>query len=150
MVKQSPFGAEWDAFEKSRRAQTRAINQVAREHALTTREKRELRIYFNEGQTAAEFDALSVPLQAAADAVSKLLEASKKSYYVMGRVASTGELIRCDDSDTAEHELGLMRSSKCNRIARTTRLATETEALRWFPVGVTVTKRDSRFNARLN
>lgn len=70
-----------------------------------------------------------------------------KSHFVLGESRKSGVLIRCDDRDIAEHELGLMRWSDCRRIARTSRAVFESDALPWFAPGLPVTKRDSRFNA---
>lgn len=73
----------------------------------------------------------------------------QKHFYVLGRNDKTGIVIRCNDREIAEDELGLMRWSDCNRISRTVRPATEAEALAWFPAGLQITKRDSRFNGNL-
>lgn len=65
-----------------------------------------------------------------------------KSYYVLGRNQTTGVLVRCSDKDAADYELGLMRYSDCNKIARTVRPVTEAQALAWFPAGIQLSKRE--------
>lgn len=70
-----------------------------------------------------------------------------KSYFVLGQNGSLGEVIRCTDTSAAEFELGQMRGSNCQRIARTTRQCTETEAMVFFQGAMAaVCHRDSRFN----
>lgn len=70
-----------------------------------------------------------------------------KNYYVLGQNGALGEIIRCTDTGAAEFELSQMHHSACNRIARTTRQCTETEAMRFFQGTMTaIHRRDSRYN----
>lgn len=71
---------------------------------------------------------------------------SDKYFFVLGESPKSGVVIRCADRDIAEHELGLMRWSDCNRIARTSRAVTESDVLSWFTSSLPLTKRDSRYN----
>lgn len=74
-----------------------------------------------------------------------------KNFYVLGQTGALGEIIRCTDSGAAEFELAQMRLSPCQRITRTTRACTETEAMQFFQGQMTfVHHRDSRFNIHEN
>jgi hypothetical protein len=67
-----------------------------------------------------------------------------KSYFALGQSKTIGVLVRCADRDAADYELDLLRQSDCHRITRTSRPATESEAMAWFPTGLEVAKRERK------